>query len=142
MVPVENEYPFLLKLGDIVINGVIDRILFYPDGEFTVVDFKTNRRVPPPGKIRDRYRFQVTLYSLALREIFGRLPAAAWIYFVRADEKIPCALTTPDLAETERRIKATVAYISTHDQLSDYPAGEDCPFCPFASWCPDARVSS
>ncbi len=139
---VENEYPFLLKLDDVVITGVIDRILFTPDGDFTVVDFKTNRRVPPPGKIRDRYLFQVTLYALALREIFGRLPEAAWVYFVRADEKIPSVLTPANLAQTERKIRETVAYIGAHDRLADYPAGEDCRFCPFCSWCPDASVSS
>ena len=62
--------PFVLALQSVIIKGVIDRVLFYPDGRIVVVDFKTNRRLPPPGKIRDRYYFQVYLYALAIREIY------------------------------------------------------------------------
>lgn len=141
-IKVENEFPFLLNLSGVVINGVIDRILFTPDGNFTVVDFKTNRRVPAPGKILERYLFQITLYSLALREIFGRLPTEAWVYFVRADVKLPCPLTAANLALTEQKIRETVEYITAHDQPEDYSAGEDCRFCPFTSWCPESLVSS
>ena len=141
-VRVENELPFVLALQNVIIKGVIDRVLFYPDGRIVVVDFKTNRRLPPPGKIRDRYYFQVYLYALAIREIFQQVPAEAWIYFVRPDLKLPCSLTEKNLGATEEQIGKTVDYITTHDHPADYPPGEDCEFCPFVPWCKDVVSSS
>lgn len=141
-VRVENELPFVLALQSVIIKGVIDRVLFYPDGRIVVVDFKTNRRLPPPGKIRDRYYFQVYLYALAIREIYQQLPAEGWIYFVRPDLKLPCSLTEKNLGATEEQIRKTVDYITTHDHPEDYPPGEDCEFCPFTPWCKEAVSSS
>lgn len=141
-VRVENELPFVLALQTVIIKGVIDRILFYPDGRIIVVDFKTNRRLPPPGKIRDRYYFQVYLYSLAIREIYRQLPTEAWIYFVRPNIKLPCTLTEKNLGATEEQILKTVDYITSHDHPEDYPPGEDCEFCPFTPWCKEAVSSS
>ena len=141
-VRVENEYPFLLDLKGVVIKGIIDRILFYPDGSFVVVDFKTNRQVPKPGKILDRYFFQVYLYSLALREIHGCLPTEAWIYFVRPDIKVPCSLNERNLVATEKKILEDVEYITEHDLPADHPPGENCEFCPFTFWCKESFSSS
>ncbi len=141
-VRVENELPFVLALQNVIIKGVIDRILFYPDGRIVVVDFKTNRRLPPPGKIRDRYYFQVYLYALAIRDIYRRLPDEGWIYFVRPNLKLPCPLTEKNLGATEEQILKTVEYITTHDDPADYPPGEDCEFCPFTPWCKEAVSSS
>ncbi|HBL35820.1 MAG TPA: hypothetical protein DDZ55_03325 [Firmicutes bacterium] len=141
-VRMENELPFVLSLRGVIIKGIIDRVLFYPDGRMVVVDFKTNRRLPPPGKIRDRYYFQVNLYALALREIYQRLPTEAWIYFVRPNLQLPCALTDQNLDATEEQIVKTVEYITTHDLPADYPPGEDCEFCPFTVWCQEVVSSS
>ncbi len=141
-VKVDNEFPFLLNLKGVVIKGVIDRVLFYPDGSFVVVDFKTNRNVPKPGKILDRYLIQVHLYSLALREIYGRLPAKAWLYFVRPNVKIPCSLEEKSLYETERKILEAVEYIASHNLPGEYSEGEDCAFCPFTHWCIELLSSS
>ncbi len=141
-VRVENELPFVLALKGVIIKGIIDRVLFYPDGRMVVVDFKTNRRLPPPGKIRDRYYFQVCLYALALRAIYGRLPAEAWIYFVRPNIQLPCPLTEKILGATEEVIIKTVEYITTHDYPEDYPPGADCEFCPFTPWCKEIVSSS
>lgn len=138
---VENELPFVLDLKGVIIKGIIDRVLFYPGGRMVVVDFKTNRRLPPPGKIRDRYSFQVYLYALALRAIYGQLPAEAWVYFVRPNIQLPCPLTAEKLDATEQAILKSVEYITTHDHPEDYPPGADCEFCPFTPWCQD-RVSS
>jgi ATP-dependent helicase/nuclease subunit A len=134
-VQMENEFPFVLSLKGVIIKGIIDRVLFYPDGRMVVVDFKTNRHLPPPGKIRDRYYFQVYLYALALREIYQRLPTEAWIYFVRPNRQLPCPLTAQNLDATEKQIIKTVEYITTHDLPGDYPPGENCEFCPFTLWC-------
>lgn len=141
-VRVENELPFVLALKGVIIKGIIDRVLFYPDGRMVVVDFKTNRRLPPPGKIRNRYYFQVYLYALALRAIYGRLPAEAWIYFVSPNIQLPCPLTEKNLGATEEEIIKSVEYITTHDHPEDYPPGADCEFCPFTPWCKETVSSS
>lgn len=137
-----NEYPFLLHLEGVVIKGTIDRILFYPDGRITVVDFKTNRQVPQ-GFLLHEYERQISVYTLAAEEIFGQTPSGAYIYFVRPNKTISTSLKKEDLCAVKTEILRIVDFIGGHDQPGDYPmlaqAGTAvCGTCPFIPWCQDA----
>lgn len=133
-VNVYNEYPFLLGLKGVMIKGTIDRILIRPDGRIQVIDFKTNQKIPGERLLKE-YVMQISLYSLAVREIFGRLPDENWIYFVRLDRAL---LFPPDegrLKEVEEEILQAVEFISTHDEPEDYLPSGECDSCPFIPWC-------
>ena len=139
-----NEYPFLLHLEGVVIKGTIDRILFYPDDRITVVDFKTNRQVPQ-GFLLHEYERQISVYAMAVQEIFGQTPSGAFIYFVRPDQTISTSLAPEDLSAVKREILEIVDFIGSHDQPGDYlrspeaqkPA-DACGTCPFIPWCEGA----
>jgi len=70
-----RECPFMLRIGDALVSGVIDLVL--PDG--TIIDYKTGR--PEPHALA-RYEMQLRLYAIALRALHATPPAGAAIYYV------------------------------------------------------------
>jgi|GEM_PF-608919 len=138
-----NEYPFLLHLGEaekVAIKGTIDRILLYPDGEISVVDFKTNQRVPTAPVLQE-YKKQISIYSLAVGEIFGRLPKKAFIYFVRPSTIITCPISRKELSKAKTEIMETVDFLDRHDQPEAYITTGQCGTCPFTPWCEGSESS-
>ncbi|HHU50857.1 MAG TPA: UvrD-helicase domain-containing protein [Firmicutes bacterium] len=136
-----NEYPFLLHLEGVVIKGTIDRLLFYPDGRITVVDFKTNRQVPQ-GFLLHEYESQISVYAMAVQEIFGKTPSGAFIYFVRPNQIISTSLAPEDLSAVKSEILEIVDFIGSHDQPGAYLRAPEaqkqagaCETCPFIPWC-------
>lgn len=136
-----TEYPFLLHLEGAVIKGTIDRILFYPDGRITVVDFKTNRQVPQ-GFLLHEYKCQISVYAMAVQEIFGKTPSGAYIYFVRPNQIISTSLTPEALSAVKREILEIIDFIGSHDQPGAYlralemqKQADACGTCPFIPWC-------
>jgi len=53
----------------VLVEGVVD-LAFEEDGQWTVVDYKTDRELLTIGE--DRYRRQVATYALAIREATGQ----------------------------------------------------------------------
>jgi ATP-dependent exoDNAse (exonuclease V) beta subunit len=79
---VEREWPFLVREGDRILSGQIDRLVVWYDGDrplaADVIDFKTDRLAADnPAALADRvehYRPQLEAYRRALARLF-RLPA-------------------------------------------------------------------
>jgi ATP-dependent exoDNAse (exonuclease V) beta subunit len=79
---VEREWPFLVREGERILSGQIDRLVLWYDGErpsaADVIDFKSDRLDPcNPAALADRvehYRPQLEAYRRALTRLF-RLPA-------------------------------------------------------------------
>ncbi len=64
------EVPLTGVVGDIVVGGLVDRLVVLPD-RVLVADFKTNRR--PPARVEDTpvmYLRQMASYRAVLRAIF------------------------------------------------------------------------
>ena len=72
----------------ILVQGVIDCIIEYPDGSFGVFDYKTDRltreelanRPLAEEKMTRRHRRQLEYYALAVEEIFGKKPRIVEVY--------------------------------------------------------------
>lgn len=81
---------------DILINGVIDLYLDTPDCLY-LIDFKTDRYRPnspltPPQQVEEivrKYRFQMSLYQLALENIYPDKKMAAYLYLLDFDLSVP-----------------------------------------------------
>jgi ATP-dependent helicase/nuclease subunit A len=75
------EVPLTGVVGDVVVGGLVDRLVVLPD-RVLVADFKTNRR--PPARIEDTpvmYLRQMASYRAVLRAIFpGRAVLCALIW--------------------------------------------------------------
>jgi ATP-dependent helicase/nuclease subunit A len=65
-----RETPVTCTMSDgTVVEGVVD-LAFEEAGEWTVVDYKTDREIAAAGE--DRYRRQVALYASAIAQATGQ----------------------------------------------------------------------
>jgi ATP-dependent helicase/nuclease subunit A len=76
---VRTEWPFLLRIEDTLVRGVIDVLL--PDG--TLLDYKTGARRRETHAV---YESQVRLYGLALRTLTGVAPSGAYLCYLDEEE--------------------------------------------------------
>ena len=80
---VERELPFIVREGDTLVEGVLDRLVLIPgpDGtvaEAVVIDYKTDRVMDGPGAQPDRtdhYREQLRTYLRSVQVLYGLGPA-------------------------------------------------------------------
>lgn len=61
-----EEYPFKLKLGDLIVKGSIDLVYENKDGSYTLVDYKTNQSIEP-----ELYYNQLGAYAEAFAQMKG-----------------------------------------------------------------------
>ncbi len=94
----EREYEFSalfspaeLRLGksderEILMNGVIDLLLFGPDG-LTILDFKTDSiNSGEESRAAERHRLQVEIYAAAAERIFGKPVKEKVVFFLNTGE--------------------------------------------------------
>ena len=73
---------------EILVQGVIDCIIERSDGSILLCDYKTDRltreeladRSLAEAKLRKKHSMQLSLYSLAIKKIFGKAPSEIEIY--------------------------------------------------------------
>ena len=72
----------------ILVQGVIDCLLFYPDGRYVLIDYKTDYLTQEErensdlaaAKLRARHGHQLAYYGLACEKMLGRKPEKILIY--------------------------------------------------------------
>jgi ATP-dependent helicase/DNAse subunit B len=70
-----------LRLGDLSLHGMIDRVDVTPDGNLGLVyDYKTSSRVTAGAKLAERGKLQLQLYAQAIREQWGIEPLGGLYY--------------------------------------------------------------
>lgn len=93
------DLPFTVKFKDelydsIYIIGSIDFIVKDEDGNLYVLDFKSGKKLFEAKKLKTN--LQLPIYSIIVKQIYGRLPISTQYYFTRHDEfqeVMPLALT-------------------------------------------------
>ena len=79
-IPAALEYRFSIDVEGVTLSGVIDRMDRLPGGGYEIIDYKTNRRLPPKHRLeRD---LQLSVYALAAREVWGIEPEKLTLYFL------------------------------------------------------------
>ncbi|HEX7713227.1 MAG TPA: UvrD-helicase domain-containing protein, partial [Bacillota bacterium] len=131
-----DEVPFRIKLGEkLKMEGRFDRLLMSPDGKLILVDYKTHRssaaKVPELAK---GYLWQLQLYAMAVKALWGRLPDRAVLYFIYSNQTFSVPLTPEALRGMESEIREIGQFIAVHDRAADYPSADDCKGCGY-SWC-------
>ncbi len=93
------EQPFCLKmsaralnLGDsdepVIVQGIID-MCFIEDGQWVIVDYKTDRvSAQDAPDVAKKYAIQLNLYARALTDITQRPVAEKWIYYLTAGQAV------------------------------------------------------
>ena len=79
------------------VQGVIDCVAVYADGSYDLIDYKTDRlprdRAEAIALLRERHSLQLSYYSAACTQIFGRPPRALFIYSLPLGESIEVEMT-------------------------------------------------
>lgn len=131
-IPAALEFRFEIEVEGVTLSGVIDRMDRIPGGGYEIIDYKTNRRLPPRERVdRD---LQLSIYHLAAREVWGIEPERLTLYFLLPNQRMSTARTRAHLDELRRRI-ATVA---ERIQAGRFEPRQNplCGWCEFQARCP------
>lgn len=130
--PVALEHKFGIELDYCTLTGIIDRVDRLPSGSFEVIDYKTNRKLPPKSKIHSD--LQLSIYHLACQEVWGIEPEKLTLYFLIPNTKISTNRTDEEIKRTKSLIARTCDDIQTGKfQPRQNPL---CPWCDFQPYCP------
>ena len=73
-------------VGDVTLRGIIDRLELDDDGGLVVTDYKTGK-APHPNYERKSLS-GVNFYAFLCHSVFGRIPAAIRLVYLRSGEVI------------------------------------------------------
>ena len=68
-IPAALEHRFTIEVEGVQLTGVLDRMDRIPGGGYEIIDYKTNRRLPPQRRIDTD--LQLSIYFLAAKEVWG-----------------------------------------------------------------------
>jgi RecB family exonuclease len=131
-IPAALEFRFEIEVEGVTLSGVIDRMDRIPGGGYEIIDYKTNRRLPPRERIdRD---LQLSIYHLAAREVWGIEPERLTLYYLLPNQRMSTARTREDLDELRRRI----AIVAERIQAGRFEPRQNplCDWCEFQARCP------
>jgi len=134
-----REFPFALARLGATLRGQIDLIIRRRDDSLLVVDYKTSRIEAERVEETTRdYELQLRIYALAIQEIFGRLPAGAFLYFLHPDLIREVDLSRALLLSAE---EAIADFFAAH-RSGAYPQhpARHCLSCGYRqAYCPNLR---
>jgi RecB family exonuclease len=131
-IPAALEFRFRIEVEGAQISGVIDRMDRIPGGGYEIIDYKTNRRLPPKSRVEED--LQLSVYHLAAQEIWGIEPERLTLYYLLPGERMSTTRTSADADELRRRI-ATVAERIAAGKFEP-KQNPLCDWCDFQRQCP------
>ncbi len=131
-IPAALEFRFTIHVEGVELSGVIDRMDRIPGGGYEIIDYKTNRRLPPQARIdRD---LQLSVYHLAAKEVWGIEPERLTLYYLLPGQRMTTGRTAADVDELRRRI-ATVAERVAAGKFEPRQ-NPLCDWCEYQALCP------
>jgi DNA helicase-2/ATP-dependent DNA helicase PcrA len=130
---IEVEKWFDLSLDGAKFGGSIDRLDMTPDGDYIVIDYKTNKTPYSKNKLLDDV--QIALYCASVREMYGKLPVQAGHMYVNPGvaEMRLIDVSEEGVGAVVERIKDNVIHILEEDfQVKEDP---NCRFCDYMGIC-------
>ncbi|MBU2562440.1 MAG: PD-(D/E)XK nuclease family protein [Nanoarchaeota archaeon] len=128
------EKKIILSLGEHNLIGFIDRLVYDSKKDrYEVHDYKTANNLPTQEKIdTDR---QLALYSLAIKELFGKEKDVLLVWHYLAHNKKICSKrTNQQLKELKKEI---IALIEKIESTTEFPSNKSvlCNWCEYKSLC-------
>ena len=131
-IPAALEFRFQIEVEGVQLSGVIDRMDRIPGGGYEIIDYKTNRRLPPQAAIdRD---LQLSVYHLAAKEVWGIEPERLTLYYLLPGQRMSTARAARDVDELRRRIATVAARISAG--RFEARSNRLCDWCDYQPQCP------
>src|SRR5437660_545106 len=134
-IPAALEHRFSVDVEGVQINGVIDRMDRLPGGGYEIVDYKTNRRLPPMSRVDTD--LQLSIYWLAAREIWGIEPERLTLYYLLPGQRMSTTRSPEQADELRRRIRVVAERIAA----AKFEPRENplCNWCDYQALCPVFR---
>ncbi len=130
--PAALEHKFLIDLGTFELSGVIDRLDRADDGSFEIIDYKTNRRLPPAKKLTTD--LQLPLYTAAAEKIWDAEVARATFHYLVLNHKHSVRVGPQRVQEALLEVERVVNEIA--EERFDPCRNNLCPWCEFIKDCP------
>ncbi|MBI4117579.1 MAG: ATP-dependent helicase [Parcubacteria group bacterium] len=124
------EKGFHLKIGDVTLRGVMDRVDNVGDGSVKIVDYKTGGVKTEKTVEKD----QLLLYQLAASECMGRKVAELEFYYLNENKPLSFLGKEKDLEQLKEKIMQLVAEIRKGVFHPD-PAPQKCKYCDYKEIC-------
>ncbi len=91
-IPAALEFRFTVEVEGVPIAGTIDRLDRIPGGGYEIIDYKTNRRLPPMSRVEQD--LQLSIYWLAAQQVWGIEPEKLTLYFLLPGQRMTTTRTT------------------------------------------------
>lgn len=130
--PAALEYKFRIDVGFCELSGVIDRLDKNPDGGFEIIDYKTNRRLPPARKLKED--LQLPIYHIACEDIWNVSPDRVTFYYLLMNHRHSIQVTPSLRRKALDEIERVVEAISS--RRFEPRVNNLCPWCDYAESCP------
>ncbi len=131
-IPAALEFRFQVDIEGVTVTGVLDRLDRIPGGGYEIVDYKTNRRLPPQSRIDQD--LQLSIYHLAAREVWGISPERLTLYYLLPGQRMTTARTDEDVEGLRRRIGVVAERI----EAGKFEPRQNplCDWCDYQAMCP------
>src|SRR5207244_1578814 len=134
-IPAALEHRFAIDVEGVQIQGVIDRMDRLPGGGYEIIDYKTNRRLPPMSRIDAD--LQLSIYWLAAQEIWGIEPERLTLYYLLPGQRMSTTRTRAQADDLRRRIAVVAERIAAGKfEPREKPL---CNWCDYRALCPVLR---
>lgn len=131
-IPAAAEFRFQITIDGIEVSGVIDRMDRIPGGGYEIVDYKTNRRLPPQARIDQD--LQLSIYHLAAQQVWGIEPERLTLYYLLPGQRMTTSRTRRDVDDLRRRIAVVAERIAAGKfEPRQNPL---CDWCDYQARCP------
>ncbi len=130
--PLALEQYFLIDLDFCELSGVIDRLDKRGTGEIEIIDYKTNRRVPPSSKLFDD--LQLPIYHIATTQVWGITPDLVTFYYLIPDHRHTIKVSDEWLSRAIDTIRDIVSRIES--EIFEPRENPLCPWCDYLNECP------
>lgn len=122
-----------------VLAGIIDRVDKIGDGEYEIIDYKTNRRLPSQSAADEN--LQMSIYHMALMRRWPNTNPAKIklsLYFLKHNEKISSSRSPEALTATSEAVLKTIKEIQKNISGNAWKPNPSplCDWCAYKSICP------
>jgi putative RecB family exonuclease len=131
-IPAALEFRFRIEVAGVQLSGTIDRMDRIPGGGYEIIDYKTNRRLPPQAVVDQD--LQLSMYFLAAKEVWGIEPERLTLYFLLPGQRMTTFRTSGHADELRRRIALVASRIEAG--LFEPRQNPLCDWCDFQARCP------
>ncbi|MBI2054632.1 MAG: PD-(D/E)XK nuclease family protein, partial [Candidatus Sungbacteria bacterium] len=123
-----------------ILAGIMDRIDKLPDGRIEIIDYKTQKRIPPQDTVDKD--LQLSIYAMGLKKRWPHIEAGnikLSLQFLKHDEKLTTTRSEDDFKRTEAEVLRMIKDIESRVAAGrgfEPRVSPLCDFCGYKPLCP------